>query len=113
MILGQHIFDELTARAKVSPRLRINLDRRNNSEDLSRRMLSAIELGTVMPIRRHRNTSETEACLRMHFPESFHDDSGTLTAATDLFPGGNVLNVPSGHWHGLESLPDKWAKKSN
>ena len=49
----------------------------------------------------------------MHFPESFHDDSGTLTAATDLFPGGNVLNVPSGQWHGLESLPDKWAKKSN
>ena len=37
MILGQHIFDELTARAKVSPRLRINLVHRNSSEDFSQR----------------------------------------------------------------------------
>ena len=49
MILGHHILDELTARAKVSPRLRINLDRWNSLEDLSRRMLNAIDPGTMMP----------------------------------------------------------------
>ena len=96
MILGQHIFDELTARAKVSPRLRINLDRWNSPEDLSQQMLSVIEPGMVSPIHRHRNSSETVVCLRGHFPEFFYDDSGTLTAATELFPGGIVLEVHSG-----------------
>ena len=113
MIITQEILDELSAQAKVSERLRCNLDMRNSADDQSQRMLNALEPGTVMPIHRHRDTFEAEVCLRRHFPESFHDDSGTLTAATDLFPGGNVLNVPSGQWHSLESLPDKWAKKSN
>lgn len=57
MILGQHIFDELTARAKVSLRLRMNQDLRNCPEDLSQRIQNAIELGTVMPIHRHWTTS--------------------------------------------------------
>lgn len=96
MILGQHILDELTSRAKVSSRLRINLDLRNSSEDFSQRMLSAIEPGMVSPIHRHRNSSETVVCLRGHFPEFFYDDSGNLIAAIDMLLGGNVLEVPSG-----------------
>ena len=113
MILDQHIFDELTARAKASPRLGINLVLRNSSENLSQRMLNAIEPGTVMPMHRHWNSSETVVCLRGHFQEFFYDDSGTLTAAIDMFPGGNVLEVHSGQWHSQKSLPDKLAKKSN
>ena len=104
MIIDQHILDDLSAQAKTSPRLRMNLDLRNSPEDLSQRMLNAIEPGTVLPIHRHRTTSETVVCLRGHFLEYFYDDSGTRTAAIDMLPGGTLINIPAGQWHSLESL---------
>ena len=48
MIIDQRILDELTARAKASPRLRMNFDLRNTAADQSQRMLNALEPGTVM-----------------------------------------------------------------
>lgn len=104
MIIDQHILDDLTAQAKASPRLRMNLDLRNSPEDLSQRMLNAIEPGTVLPIHRHRTSSETVVCLRGHFEEYFYDDSGTLTAVIDMVPGGTLINIPAGQWHSLRSL---------
>ena len=104
MIIDQHILDDLSTQAKASPRLRMNLDLRNSPEDLSLRMLNAIEPGTVLPIHRHRTTSETVVCLRGHFEEYFYDDSGTQTAAIDMLPGGTLINIPAGQWHSLESL---------
>ena len=104
MIIDQHILDDLTAQAKASPRLRMNLDLRNSPEDLSQRMLNAIEPGTVLPIHRPRTSSETVVCLRGHFEEYFYDDSGTLTAVIDMVPGGTLINIPAGRWHSLRSL---------
>ncbi len=104
MIIDQHIIDELTAQAKASPRLRMNLDLRNSPSDGSQRMLNAIEPGTVMPIHRHRTSSETVVCIRGHFEEYFYDESGNLVEVVDMVPGGVVLNVPIGQWHSLKSL---------
>ena len=58
MIFDKTVLDTLTAQAKESPRLRMNLDLRNSPEDGSQRMLNALEPGTVLPIHRHRTTSE-------------------------------------------------------
>ena len=104
MIIDQQVLDALTAQAKASPRLRMNLDLRNSPADQSQRMLNAIEPGTVLPIHRHRTTSETVVCLRGHFVEYFYDDSGTRTATIDMAPGGTLINIPAGQWHNLESL---------
>ena len=104
MIIDQHTLDELTAQAKASPRLRMNLDLRNSPSDGSQRMLNAIEPGTVMPIHRHRTSSETVVCVRGHFEEYFYDESGNLVEVVDMVPGGVVLNVPIGQWHSLKSL---------
>ena len=104
MIIDQQVLDELTARAKASPRLRMNLDLRNSPADKSQRMLNAIEPGTVLPIHRHRTTSETVVCIRGHFEEYFYDVSGARTAVVDMVPGGNVLSIPAGWWHSLRSL---------
>ncbi len=104
MIIDQRIIDELTAQAKASPRLRMNLDLRNSPSDGSQRMLNAIEPGTVMPIHRHRTSSETVVCIRGHFEEYFYDESGNLVEVVDMVPGGVVLNVPIGRWHSLTSL---------
>ena len=104
MIIDQHILDVLTAQAKASPRLRMNLDLRNSPEDQSQRMLNAIEPGTVLPIHRHRTTSETVVCLRGHFEEYFYDEEGLLTDTIDMVPGGTLINIPAGQWHSLKSL---------
>lgn len=59
MVVDKIILDMLTAQAKASPRLRMNLDLRNSAEDGSQRMLNALEPGTVLPIHRHHDSSET------------------------------------------------------
>ena len=104
MIIDTKILDELTARAKESPRLRMNLDLRNSPEDQSQRMLNALEPGTVLPIHRHPTTSETVVCLRGHFEEYFYDADGRLTEVIDMTPGALLLNIPAGQWHSLKSL---------
>ena len=45
MIIDREILDELSARAKESPRLRMAMDLRNGPEDSSQRMLNALEPG--------------------------------------------------------------------
>lgn len=104
MVVTQSILDKLTHQAKGSPRLRANLDLRNTPEDSSQRMLNAIEPGTVMPIHRHRGSSETCVCVRGHFEEYFYDDNGNLTDTIDMVPGGVILNIEKGQWHSLRSL---------
>ena len=104
MIIGEKILDELTERAKASPRLRMNLDLRNSALDGSQRMLNALEPGTVMPIHRHNDKSETCVCIRGHFEEYFYDSLGRLTDTIDMVPGGVVLNIEAGQWHGLRCL---------
>lgn len=104
MIIDEHALNALTAQAKASPRLRMNLDLRNSPEDQSQRMLNAIEPGTVLPIHRHRTSSETVVCLRGHFEEYFYDEEGRLTDTIDMVPGGMLINIPAGQWHSLKSL---------
>lgn len=104
MVIDKKILDELSAQAKESPRLRCNLDLRNSADDQSQRMLNALELGTVMPIHRHRNSNETCVCLRGHFEEYFYDENGVLTDTIDMVPGGTILNISIGQWHSLRCL---------
>jgi len=104
MVIDKKILDELTERAKASERQRANLDLRNSSDDLSQRMLNALEPGTVMPIHRHKSTSETCICIRGHFEEYFYDEKGNLTETIDMVPGGVVLNIEKGQWHSLKCL---------
>ena len=107
MKVDQLLLDRLTGQAKASPRLRMNLDLRNSEEDQSQRMLNAIEPGSVVPVHRHRKTSETVVCLRGRLVEEFYDDLGRIcTEAVELSPDGpNVaVNVPAGHWHTVRAL---------
>ena len=64
MKITQALLDDLTAKAKESPRLRMNMDLRDSAEDTSQRMLNAIEPGSPLPIHRHQKTSETVVCIR-------------------------------------------------
>ncbi len=107
MKITQTILDELTEKAKESPRLRMNLDLRDSAEDTSQRMLNAIEPGSLLPIHRHQNTSETVICLRGRLVEEYYDElERTCTERIELSPNGPVvaLNIPAGQWHTVQAL---------
>ena len=107
MKITQAILDELTAKAKENPRLRMNLDLRNSAEDQSQRMLNAIEPGSPLPIHRHQKSSETVVCLRGRLVEEFYDElERTCTEAIELSPNGPTVavNIPAGQWHTIRAL---------
>ena len=98
--------DALTEQAKSSTRLRMNYDLRNTSEDQSQRMLNALEPGTVMPIHRHRHSSETVVVLRGKVKWVYYNDKKEITDTFIVAPGSDLvgLSVPMGQWHSLECL---------
>ena len=100
------LLDSLTAQAKASPRLRMNYDLRNSAEDTSQRMLNAIEPESVIPVHRHRKTSETVVVLRGRVVEEYYDEQGVCYESVEVAPEGSVcaLNIPAGVWHTLRSL---------
>jgi len=106
VLIDQELLDSLTAQAKTSPRLRMNLDLRNTPADQSQRMLNALEPGTVMPIHRHRHTSETVVVLRGKVKWVYYSDKKEVTATYIVAPGSDLvgLSVPMGQWHSLECL---------
>lgn len=106
MLIDTKLLDALTAQAKASPRLRMNFDLRNTPDDLSQRMLNALEPGTVMPIHRHQNTSETVVVLRGKVKWLYYNDKGELTDTILVEAGGDIcgLSVPKRQWHSLECL---------
>ena len=107
MKITQALLDTLTTQAQGSPRLRMNLDLRNSVDDTSQRMLNAIEPGSVVPIHRHRHTSETVVCLRGRIVEEFYDELERIcTEAIVLSPNSPTvaINIPAGQWHTVRSL---------
>ena len=114
MNFDNKVLDELTQRAKASPRLRMNLDLRNSLEDGSQRMLNAIEPGSVVPIHRHRTTSEVVVMLRGRAVQYLYDEQGRETDAVLLAAGaldgdgvpGAVpgMTISKGQWHKLVAL---------
>ena len=106
MNIDKTLLDNLSAQAKASPRLRMNMDLRDSAEDQSQRMLNALEPGTVLPIHRHRKTSETVAILRGRAVQYLYDDYGCETDSVLLEAGGEIpaMQVEMGQWHRLEAL---------
>jgi len=106
MIITQELLDELTAKAKVSVRLRMHYDLRDSAEDDSMRMLNAIEPGTVIPVHRHRETSEDVIVLRGDVMEVLFNDSGDEIERYHLVAGSDCIacHVPKGVYHTCRSL---------
>ena len=108
MVIDNKILDDLSAQAKANPRLRQAMDLRNSPEDLSQRMLNALEPGTIMPIHRHHASSETVVLLRGKIEWVFYDDNGNVTERVTLDANGEprMLNVERDRWHSLVCLEE-------
>ena len=68
----------------------MNMDLRNSAADTSQRMLNAIEPGSVVPIHRHRKTSETVVVLRGRVVEEYYSSEGLVEASYELAAGGDA-----------------------
>ena len=108
MIIDQKIMDSLSQQAKESPRLRQAFDLRTSPNDSSQRILNAVEPGTILPIHRHRGSTETIIVLRGKVVQHYYNDAGEKIASFVLSPSSEQvgISIPVGQWHALESLEE-------
>ena len=108
MILDKKLMEDLSQQAKESPRLRQAFDLRTTPNDSSQRILNAVEPGTILPIHRHRGSTETIIVLRGKVVQHYYDDNGNKTTSYELAPNSAKvgMSVPVGQWHTLESLEE-------
>ena len=108
MILDKKLMENLSLQAKESPRLRQAFDLRTTPNDSSQRILNAVEPGTILPIHRHRGSTETIIVLRGKVVQHYYDDNGNKTASYELAPNSAQvgMSIPVGQWHALESLEE-------
>ena len=63
MEFDKDFLDKLFEQATMNPKLRKCFDLRTSEADNSQRMLNALLSGTVVPIHRHEDTTESVICL--------------------------------------------------
>lgn len=106
MILDDTLLDDLEAKAKQSPRLRMNLNLHDSLDSKAQRLLNALMPGTVIPIHRHRHTAETYAILRGRLFVVFYDSMGGAVERIllDSRSGHYGVHIPKGQWHAVEVI---------
>ena len=106
MKIDSALLDTLTAQAKANPRLRQAYDLRTTPEDNSQRILNAMEPGTILPIHRHRGSTETVVVLRGKIRQNFYDENGQLTESFEASAESGIVgfSVELGRWHNTECL---------
>ena len=106
MEINKDLLDSLFEQAKENPRLRQNMDLRTSSADASQRMLNALLPGTVVPIHRHPQSTESVFLLCGKIVEVICDENGNEIERIHLDPtvGNFGCVVPQGAWHTVEVL---------
>ena len=74
MEFDKDFLSKLLKQAEENPRLRQNFDLRTSSADTSQRMLNALLPGTIVPIHRHEDTTETVICLCGKLDEVIYEE---------------------------------------
>ncbi len=123
-LINNNLLSTLHSKAEEHERRRLNFDLRTSAEDTSQRMLNALEPGTMVPIHRHLNTSETVICLNGCLDEVFYEELPNMDAGGPVHDGETAIvesgfkevarfricpkeliygiQVPQGVWHSIE-----------
>ena len=112
MKIDSALLNTLSSQAKANPRLRQAYDLRTTLEDNSQRILNAMEPGTILPIHRHRGSTETVVVLRGKIRQNFYDENGQLTESFEVSAGSSSTGSPQvvgfsvelARWHNTECL---------
>ena len=107
-IISPDLLNDLTQKAKQSPRRRLNHNFHDELADPINRMLNALEPGTYIQPHKHENPHKREVfiVLRGSLVVVFFDDSGNPREFVLLDPenGNYGVEVPVGVWHSLFAL---------
>jgi cupin fold WbuC family metalloprotein len=105
-IIDKKLLDKVSDKAKSNVRLRMNHNLHPSLDSNAQRLLNALEPGTVIPIHRHSDTSETYVILRGSLNMLLFNDKKELTARVELNPlkGKYGIDLPKNQWHTLEVL---------
>ena len=106
MIINDKLLDEVTVKAKKSPRLRMNYNFHESLDAKAQRLINVLLPGTALPIHRHRHTDETYVLLRGKMFVVFYNDLGAQTERylLDSTIGNYGVHIPKGQWHGIEVI---------
>ena len=89
MEINKDFLGKLFEQATMNPRLRQSFDLRTSSADTSQRMLIALLPGTVVPIHRHEDTTESVICLCGKLDVVIYEEVVKYeNAASDTMPMG-------------------------
>ena len=105
-VIDDELLDEVTTKAGLSDRLRMNYNLHKNLDDKAQRLLNALEPGTIFPIHRHLHTQETYIVLRGSLLVKTYNESKELLASVVLNAraGKYGVDIPVGRFHNLEVL---------
>ena len=105
-IIDENLLNEVSARAKESPRQRMNYNFHRSLDEKCHRFLNAVEPGTVVDVHRHPGKDETFVLLRGRVVVKTYNDDGSVIESVELCPndGKYGVNIPRGVWHKVESL---------
>jgi cupin fold WbuC family metalloprotein len=106
MLLKNSILDELSNRASLCERLRMNYNLHESFDEPVQRMFNALEPGTNIPIARHLESSETLIVLRGKLQVQIFDTNKNIMEDVTIGAGtGNIgYHIPKGSWHKVISL---------
>ena len=106
MLLNHQLLEEITEQARQNPRLRMNYNLHDSLDAKAQRLFNAMEPGTVLPVHRHRNTSETYILIRGSIRVLLYDDNKTLISSYEISDKNDNFgfHIPKGQWHTLEVL---------
>ena len=105
-LIDKQRLDAVLEKARESERLRMNDNFHDALDAPAQRLLNALEVGTELPIHRHRHTAETYILLRGKLAVVFYDDNKIETERVILNPKTEDygVHIPIGQWHTIEVL---------
>ncbi len=107
-LIDRALLDEVARAASESPRRRKNYNFHGTDDDLSHRLLNAMEPDSYIQPHCHGDPAkdETIIALRGRFGVIFFDQTGTVTGTAMLEPGGPTIGItiPYGVFHTIVSL---------
>lgn len=112
MEFDKDFLGKLFEQAVANSRLRQNYDLRTSSADTSQRMLNALLPGTVVPIHRHEDTTETVVCLCGRLDEVLYEPIVSADGKEEYREVQRIhlcpteakygCQIPKGAWHTVE-----------
>lgn len=104
-LIDKNLLDATTAKAKQSPRLRMNYNFHESLDASINRLINAMEPDTYLRPHRHKNPDKNEVFLLLRGKAALFlfDDTGAVTESVILDPIAGVYGgeIPCDVWHTL------------